>query len=439
MNYDDAVKTAQPSMAIKWKFYSDYIEPYLKREPSGQELAYFINQGWHAWRLNVKKEDVKNMLFVEWMCEQLYIKEKKAFSELVSYLLDDTHDAQIRTHSSEKAFYEAKTVEEKFTSAVRHYKIYFETELRLWGTVPYFFVCKILKSKNEGSTPDTYVKISASTKYFKLKEVKIVLPKGDIKELMKGFDNELRNAGEGHDSYELTDNNTILMHVINPKTGKPVGSEKRELTYGQLDMIISTCRKSIWVLRNGLYIFLNNNPNFRKELQVHRPLKISEIKSAIESFAEERSMNIDKFIVTQNRQRVDLSIGFMSKSETIGGELLFGNGERYEIINVRITEQAKYQIISIFQNLVYLFRKGFTPTIYAEVFDDKKKLLTKLEYEPKELIKFFLPKKEENIPIPKVGIVPDFPTKYVGEVKIPYGMKTIGIKLLKAQGYDVIG
>lgn len=55
MNYDDSVKTLQPSMAIKQRFYSEFIVPYLKKEPSGQELSYFLDQGWHAWRVGVKK------------------------------------------------------------------------------------------------------------------------------------------------------------------------------------------------------------------------------------------------------------------------------------------------------------------------------------------------------------------------------------------------
>lgn len=59
------------------------------------------------------------------MCVQLYSKEEKTFAELISYLLDETNDTAIRTYSSEKNFYEAIEIEEKFISAVRHYKVYF--------------------------------------------------------------------------------------------------------------------------------------------------------------------------------------------------------------------------------------------------------------------------------------------------------------------------
>lgn len=440
MNYDNAVKMAQPSMTIKQKFYSNFIEPYLKKEPTGQELTYFAEQSWYAWRLGVKKEDIKNMLFVEKMCQQLYRCEEKEFIELISFLLDETNDAQIRTHSSEKNFYEAESTEEKFISAVRHYKIYFETQFRLWGTVPYFFACKRMGLKNAGSTPGTYVKISASTKYYMLKNIQTILPDGDVKELVKGFDTELRNAGDGHDSYELTDNDTILMHVLNPKTGKPVGSKKIELTYEELDKMISLCRKSIWVLRNGLSIFLNNNPDFRKKLKSNRPIKISEIKASIESFVEDRRMCLEAFHISKDRKHVDIGLTFQpQEKERKGGELLFGNGERYDLINIRLTMQAKYQIISVLQYLVYIFKKGNTPEIFAEIFNDKKQTIAKLEYEPKELDKFFLPKKEENIPIPKVGTVPDFSLTYLGEVKVPYGLKTSAILLLKSKGYDVVG
>lgn len=440
MNYDDAVKMAQPSMAMKQKFYSDFIQPHLKEEPTGEKLAYMFDQGWHAWRLDVKKEDVKNMLFVEKMCQQLYQKEETAFIELISFLLEEINDAQMRMHNSEKSFYEAGNIEDKFISAVKHYKVYFETEFRIWGTIPYFFACKRLGLKNEGSTPDTYVKISASTKFFMLKNIKTLLPDGDIKELVKGFDTELRNAGDGHDSYEFTDNDTILMHVLNPKTGKPIGSKKIELTYGELDKIISLCRKSIWVLRNGATIFLNNNPDFRKKLKSNRPIKVSEIKASVEDFAENRRMYLDAFNISKDKKHVDISLRFKPQDRVgRGGELLFGNGERYDLINTKHTQQAKHLIISVFQYLVYILKQGNTPEIFAEIFNDKKESIAKLEYEPKELLKFFLPTKEENIPIPRVGTVPDFPYSFIAETKVPYGKKASAILHLKSKGFDVVG
>lgn len=440
MKYDDAINTAQPSMAIKQKFYEDFIKPYLKSEPSGQHLAYLLDQGWHAWRLGVKKEDIKNMLFVEKMCKQLYSKQEVDFIELVSYLLDETNDARIRTHSSEKSFYEAEEIEDKFISAVKHYKVYFETQLRLWGTIPYFFACKMLGLKNEGSTPETYVKISASAKYYMLKNIKTILPYGELKDLIKGFDTELRNAGDGHDSYEITDNNTILMHVLDPKTGKPVGSKKIELTYGELDQMISLCRKSIWVLRNGLTIFLNNNPDFRKKLKSTHPIKISEMKSSVISFADERRLLVEKFEVSSDKKHVDIGLRFKPQvSVGTGGELLFGNGERYDLINVKQIMQAKYQVISVLQYLVYIFKEGNTPEITLELFNDKKERIAELEYVADELIKFFLPKKEENIPIPKKGSVPDFPYSFIFEVKVPYGMRNEAVLLLKSKGFDVVG
>lgn len=440
MNYDEAVKTVQPSMAMKQKFYEDFIMPHLKYEPSGQHLAYLIEEGWHAWRLDVKKADIKNMLFAEKMCEKLYSKDEGAFVELVSFLLDETNDARIRTHSSEKNFYEAVEPEEKFISAVRHYKVYFETQFRLWGTVPYFYCCKILGLKNAGSTPETYVKISASTKYHRLKDIKTILPEGEMKDLVKGFDTELRNAGDGHDSYEITDNNTILMHVLDPRTGKPVGSKKIELSYGELDKMISLCRKSIWVLRNGVTIFLNNNPDFRKKLKSTRLVKISEIKSSVEAFADDRRIHLEKFDVSKDRKHFDITLRFKPQ-ESIGrgGELLFGNGERYDLISIKQTMQSKYQIISVLQYLVYVLKKGSTPKISVEVLDDKREKIAALEYETEELEKFFLPKKEENIPIPKTGSVPDFPNTFIAEVRVPYGMRATAVLLLKSKGYEIVG
>ena len=110
------------------------------------------------------------MLFVMWLCEQLYKDYPKDFVELVSYLLNQSHDALERITQSEEAYFQAKTGEKtdvvkKFASALRHYKVFFESELRLWSTVPYFFCVKKYAIKSGASTPDTYVEIPASTKF----------------------------------------------------------------------------------------------------------------------------------------------------------------------------------------------------------------------------------------------------------------------------------
>lgn len=133
------------------------------------------------------------MLLVEWVCEQLYKDDPSNFSQLVSYLLDQVYDAQERIIQSENGYREARSSKEidivkVFSASLRHYKVFFESEFRLWSTIPYFFTVTKHGKKLGGSSPNTFVEIPASTKYQTIKDIKVVLHKGDLHDLIEGFD-----------------------------------------------------------------------------------------------------------------------------------------------------------------------------------------------------------------------------------------------------------
>lgn len=101
MEYDDIKQHTGPSLIMKQRFYEVYIEPYQKQKPSSENLAYLADQARNAWRLNIKKEETRRALFVEWMCVELKKQDENNFLTLVSKLLSVAHDAGVRAEIAE--------------------------------------------------------------------------------------------------------------------------------------------------------------------------------------------------------------------------------------------------------------------------------------------------------------------------------------------------
>lgn len=366
----------EPTFAIKERFFSEIFKPYLKHELRVENYDYFLDQSWTAWRLGVKKKGIKNMLFVEWICEQLYKDDPSNFSQLVSYLLDQAYDAQERIIQSENGYHKARSSKEidivkVFSASLRHYKVFFESEFRLWSTIPYFFTVTKYKKKSGGSSPDAFVEIPASTKYQTIKDIKVVLQKGDLRDLIEGFDNTIRNAGEGHDRYEFSDNNTVILHDIDPNTGKPKGKKVIELTQTDITNLINTCRKSIWILRNGVMLFIVNNPDFTKVLNHIRPMKFREIEYRFKAFSDSGWFKVNEFSYNKDSNILTIQLQFFEKHVGISSELILGNGERYDLVDVETKVKYKHQLWGVLQRLLSIWTKEPFPDIDLKLFDNK--------------------------------------------------------------------
>lgn len=434
MEYDEIIKHSEPSLNIKQRFYEVYIQPYLRRRPNPDNLAYLLDQAWDAWRLGVKKNDIKKVLFVKWMCKELKKNNENDFVLLMSRLLQDTHDTMIRSETAERNVYNAKisrNTERIFRDSIEQYKVFFENEFRLWATVPYYYVCKNYGLKNNGSTPGSYVSIGASEKFHALKNIQTLLLKGNPRDLIIGFDNEIRNAGAGHESWEITDKNTILLKIIDPKTGYPKGSEQIELSKNQLEDLLKQCRKTIWILRMGVSLFLNNNPNFVAKLGRSKNFKIKEIEGHLAQFAANRWFTVKDFIVDDERTKIQLDLQYTPKIIGDKGQVFFGNGEKYDLIKIEERVKYKYQILGILQYLlVSFFERNKLPVIDLKIRNEKEQLIAELEYQPNELQKLFLEKTEENIPVSSRGEIPDSEYLLAYEVRVPFGQREVFEKFL---------
>lgn len=442
MDYDKAVKLTSPPFALMEKFYSDYFKPHIKKDVPADFMSFLFNQAWTAWRLKVSKNDIKEVLFVEWICNKLANNQntRAEFISLSSYILSESYNTTSRLKESEKAYYNSKQKEnipEKFSAAIRLYKVFYESGLRLWGTIPYYFAVKIINIDSKATTPKTYVNISASEKYHSLKRIKTVLPQGSIKKLVIGFDNRIRNAGEGHDYYEISDKDTLLLHMIDPRSGKPKKIQKLELTYPELETAIDLCRKGMWILRNGFILFLVNNPSFRQEMQLKRPLKLREIQGELASIANQRWFNLTKFSVSGTKKDVEIILKQESKTVGKSSELLFGSGERYEIVNVETTVSYLEQIMGIIQYLLAMWGENNIPNVKLRVYDKGGGVITDAKYEADELVKLIKGEKK-NFPIPATGKQLRGKYTMINEIRVPYGTKKTAQLILERKGYSVI-
>lgn len=150
MDYDDIRQHSDPGLSVKQRFYEVYIQPYLKKKPDSENLAYLLSQAWSAWRLKIRKVETKRTLFVEWICNELRKLDENALVALVSKLLSDSHDVDVRAETAERNVHNAKisgNLERIFRDALEQYKVFFENDFKLWATIPLLCLQSIRSQK----------------------------------------------------------------------------------------------------------------------------------------------------------------------------------------------------------------------------------------------------------------------------------------------------
>lgn len=399
--YDEALKASQMPSTICQRFYQNYFKPLLSVKPSSDYYKFFLGQSELAWRYGVGDGDIKQLLFVSWICSVLWLKDQKDFLTVLTSILNEEEKARLIVTESERHYYESNDseFEAKAKSALDHYKTIFETGLRLKATVPYFFICKRLGVKNEVKTPEDFVSVSAGEKYNVIKNRTIDLVEGNLSQLVEGFDNSIRNAGGGHDGYELTDNQTIILRITDPKSGKNKGNS--ELSLEELKKKTDLCRKSLWILTNGLMVFLNNNPEILKKVGPWRKLKIFEVKKFLAEFSYDRWMELAKFEFNETTSLVDVELKQVNKHFGRSSGVLFSNGEKYEVVTVKDEADFEKQTLGILGYLINLLGDSYKVNlIKVKVLDVNGDSVINADYDRQHLVDTM---SNGKIPGPKRG------------------------------------
>ena len=425
----------ESNLAAESRYFEVYIQPLLKQpNKRPKNVRYFFQQGWLAWRYSVQQNDLKATRFIEELCERLYKEHEKEFLQVVSSIIDSANDTGLRAEQAEAALYNAlkdSDIETIFSCQLNLYKTFFESDFRLYGTIPYFYLCKEYGKSHAVQDAEKFVNVSASEKFQTIKNTAFSLPNGSFPSLVSGFDNHIRNAGAGHDRWETTDNKTVILQVVDDKSGKE--KKRYEFTQKQLRDILQICRVNLWVLRNGLLIFLENTPEVEAKVVSKRVYKIREIKETAESFAANRSFLLKEFNLDNERTVLEISIKYDPPIVGRNGQIFFGTAEAYDIVHLEESIKYEYQMLDLVKHCLLHLDKNKLPKVIVHMFDDKDENLGTLEYGVLELAKLFIEEGDIQIPVPTKGTAPDIQCKIDMPVRVPYGKGEMYEKILKEQ------
>lgn len=435
MKYGDAVETIRPSMAMQRKLFESILLS-TTGEPIKQFQEYFCHQAYEAWRYKVTQGDLDNVQFVGKICDELYRLHKEEFLELASAVLEEKSNVADILQQSERRYYEADDDDNdaKLTSALNHYKAFFESALRLWSSIPYFYAVRVLGVKSEAKDASDFLRVSSGEKYQCLKaRIVYLLQQGKLSDLVNNFSNQLRNAGGGHDSYEFLDDGSVKLHISKPKSGK---TKTMILTYSEIKEHIDGARKAIWILRNGLFTFLNKNPRALAEVSRKTPLKIREINVQLKSDARDRVFKLNSFDYDRKKKVATLNL---EKRRQFGGrssELLFGNGERYEIITVATEVKLEEQLFGMLQLTDYLMNDNYPLEQLAIVFTDEDGLISQATF-AKEVVRN-ASKRDKVLPKPMEGVLPIGTYDLYSPISVPYGLGKAVEAQMRIEGYRIV-
>lgn len=416
---------------MQQRFYESIFLPHLKNNPDGETLIYLYDQAFRAWTLGVKKEEIENMLTIQRACNALANKNKDIVIRLISELWGKMHDERVITERCMQKINllnEIDDIGEKYDILLEYYKTLFETELRMWLTLPYAYLCEFIKPKLKKVDYEDYVLVPAGTKRYEMKNLKNPTLQGDFRKLSIGFDNKIRNAGKGHNNYEITDNDTLVLLVKHPRSHKIV--ERIELDEKELKAKVKLMERKLWPLEMGIIIYLVNNPTIKSKIQPKIDYKIKEIERILWEFVKQRQITMKKFNLSKDRNNLELELykdPILTGKE--GGKLYMDGSPPSDIITDEIEVNYDDQIIGIIEYALHLNQKN-PFNVKVKVYDEDSSCLMDLEFNKDEIAKLALEKKQK--PKPFKGKTCKKTYKLIVEQAIPEGTKDIYKKALEA-------
>lgn len=438
MEPKDVRKAIGSNHAMDERMYQQYIAPFIAhKRPSN--IPYFFGVASLAWMLNIQKADLANMAFVIDICEKAYKANPDEFVEMVSFVLSEQYESHVRIAEADDDLTRAETrgeIKGIFSNQLSVYKSLFESGFKFDAAIPYFYLGVSGAINSKASTGEEYAYVSAGEKFQALSKFATVFPKGDVKDLTKGFDNRIRNAGSGHDSWRITDEEKVEMTVTDPKTGKK--KEVLEFTQKEFGELIKQCRRTSWVLSVGLSIYLENNPQVYELVKKEKNHTVFEIADATASFAVNRLLEIEDLKLDRDANVMTFSASHTPEIVGTRGQMFIGGAEAYDIVHKIERVKLEYQIFDVIKYALSFLDTSNLPDVKVSLkIEDNE--VESVEFKAKELEKLFIEEGEQQIPIPSNGVIPDYEVVLNLPIKVPYGMREFAIKQMEKEGWEVRG
>lgn len=365
-DYEQLKKLGDPPWFMKAHFYRETLQPLLNGLPtSNQHLSFLHHLAWLGWRLGVEKSDLDNVKLIESMCNDLLASYEPDLLGVVSLLVESQHDAQIRDDEAEKyrILLGSDSSQSAATAAIKQYKTIIESNYRLWATIPFLYAIRFRRVSVRASTPQEFVDLPASKKYYAIRKPTIAIPWDGT----EGIDLKLRNAGEGHDSWDILDSGIIHFRVIDPSTGKE--REAFDLTIEQLQEKIQAVRKTNWILKTGLFIFLENNSHLYSKLTRTRPYKNDEIREFAERIASERAFELESFSLSEDRKNLALKVKYTPTCH-FADEAYFGTSAYMKMKEIEKRNKYYLPVFDIIRACIIFLQDTDMPRTVVEMIDE---------------------------------------------------------------------
>lgn len=406
----------EPSLEIQEEFFQMFIKPFLSGKEKNIVIDFWLKQGYKAWYLDMQPDDLNRVGFVIKICESLQKNNKKRLGGVLQSILESQYETNVRSEQAEYAIYDVdnKDIEKLFSAKLDLYKMLFENEYRLWATIPFFF------SKIHDSKIINFVEVSGGEKYQVLKSSKIHLLWGDLLDLTIGVDNLIRNAGKGHDRWEVDDSNDLLLKNVDPATGKCKNIEK--ITMDKLDELIKIFRKTLWILQTGTLIFIEKNPQTIHKIGITKKLKYKEIESSAKNFAFNRRLSIEELKFDDEQKNLYIVVKYIPQKIVGAKQEILTAGKWYDVVHKKITSSYENQMLDVLIHTLGLIEERELWNVKVKMLDELGAELGVVEYTADELKKLFQGDKTHKL-IPKTGLVPNYEIELIIPLKVPHGMR----------------
>jgi hypothetical protein len=428
MNFDYG-----PDKSIKLRFFEEGIEKYIKDKKvlAPEVLDWLVDQAWYSWILGITNEELNILATFEKICVTLFASHPEIAEQVFRSMYNTLPEAEDRS-ASVREMTEQKigsqddsSSSKRIRGALSVYNCLFENDFKVWSTPIYASAIYQFGIPHKVQDPTNAVHVPTSTKIQTIEQIKDTVPYGDMSVFIKGFDNEIRNAGVGHESFEIHDDGSFSLRVTNPYSGETKGSGVITLTEKQLRDLTKEMHKTLWFFKVGFNIFLANNRELVEKIAVLQEMKIRDIRKEMEGFCDSRCLDIKEFNFDENIHLLKMSVQYTPKIVGEGGRAFIGTAEAWELIKREMIVPYKDQIIGCIFHLIRLFntRKDGIPSLILIVMDETGKEVMGLEYTREQLICFLSDHK--NLPVPSKGEYFDGTYKMEYNVRVPYGMAEI--------------